>query len=56
MDGLALVDTMGATSIHAMQFFVRTMKNRFPDIPLKLISTWTLVWVLLTRSWRSPRV
>ena len=35
MDGLALVDTMGATSIHAMQFFVRTMKNRFPDIPLE---------------------
>ena len=35
MDGLALVDTMGATSIHAMQFFVRTMKNRFPNIPLE---------------------
>ena len=35
MDGLALVDTMGATSIHAMQFFVRTMKNRFPDKPLE---------------------
>ncbi len=35
MDGLALVDTMGATSIHAMQYFVRTMKNRFPDIPLE---------------------
>ena len=28
MDGLALVDTMGVrTSIHAMQFFVRTMKT-----------------------------
>jgi isopropylmalate/homocitrate/citramalate synthase len=26
---------MGATSIHAMQFFVRTMKNRFPDKPLE---------------------
>ena len=35
MDGLALVDTMGATSIHAMQYFVRTMKSRFPDIPLE---------------------
>ena len=35
MDGLALVDTMGATSIHAMQYFVRTMKNRFPDKPLE---------------------
>ena len=35
MDGLALVDTMGATSIHAMQYFVRTMKARFPDIPLE---------------------
>ena len=29
-----------------MQFFVRTMKNRFPDIPWKLISTWTSVWAL----------
>ena len=35
MDGLALVDTMGATSIHAMQYFVRSMKKRFPDIPLE---------------------
>jgi isopropylmalate/homocitrate/citramalate synthase len=35
MDGLALVDTMGATSVHAMQFFVRTMKARFPDKPLE---------------------
>jgi len=35
MDGLALVDTMGATSIHAMQYFVRTMKSRFSDIPLE---------------------
>ena len=35
MDGLALVDTMGATSIHAMQYFVRTMKKRFPDKPLE---------------------
>lgn len=35
MDGLALVDTMGATSVHAMQFFVRTMKARFPDTPLE---------------------
>ena len=35
MDGLALVDTMGATSIHAMQYFVRSMKARFPDIPLE---------------------
>ena len=35
MDGLALVDTMGATSIHAMQYFVRSMKQRFPNIPLE---------------------
>ncbi|MEP4380003.1 MAG: pyruvate carboxyltransferase [Alphaproteobacteria bacterium] len=35
MDGLALVDTMGATSIHAMQYFVRSMKERFPDIPME---------------------
>ena len=35
MDGLALVDTMGATSIHAMQYFVRSMKERFPNIPLE---------------------
>jgi isopropylmalate/homocitrate/citramalate synthase len=35
MDGLALVDTMGATSIHAMQYFVRSMKARFPDIPME---------------------
>ena len=26
---------MGATSIHAMQYFVRSMKHRFPDIPLE---------------------
>ena len=35
MDGLALVDTMGATSIHAMQYFVRSMKERFPVIPME---------------------
>ena len=34
MDGLALVDTMGATSIHAMQFFVRAVKARI-DKPLE---------------------
>jgi len=28
MDGLALVDTMGATSIHAMPYFVRAVKQR----------------------------
>lgn len=28
MDGLALVDTMGATSIHAMPYFVRAVKAR----------------------------
>ncbi len=34
MDGLALVDTMGATSIHAMQYFVRAVKARI-DVPLE---------------------
>jgi len=31
MDALALVDTFGATSPHAMQYFVRQVKARFPD-------------------------
>ena len=34
MDGLALVDTMGATSIHAMRYFVRAVKSRI-DKPLE---------------------
>jgi len=34
MDGLALVDTMGATSIHAMQFFVRAVKAKI-KVPLE---------------------
>lgn len=34
MDGLALVDTMGATSIHAMRYFVRAIKARI-DVPLE---------------------
>lgn len=35
MDSLALVDTFGATSPHAMQYFVRQVKKRFPDKPLE---------------------
>ncbi|MFQ5659827.1 MAG: LeuA family protein [Gammaproteobacteria bacterium] len=35
MDSLALVDTFGATSPHAMQYFVRQVKARFPDKPLE---------------------
>ncbi len=35
MDSLVLVDTFGATSPHAMQFFVRQVKARFPDTPLE---------------------
>lgn len=35
MDSLALVDTFGATSPHAMQYFVRQVKARFPDHPLE---------------------
>ncbi len=35
MDGLALVDTMGVTSVHAMPYFVREVKKRFPDVPLE---------------------
>lgn len=35
MDSLALVDTFGATSPHAMQYFVRQVKQRFPDKPLE---------------------
>lgn len=35
MDSLALVDTFGATSPHAMQYFVRQVKRRFPDKPLE---------------------
>lgn len=35
MDSLGLVDTMGATSPHAMQYFVRHVKERFPGVPLE---------------------
>lgn len=35
MDSLALVDTFGATSPHAMQYFVRQVKSRFPNHPLE---------------------
>ncbi|MFQ5348095.1 MAG: LeuA family protein, partial [Rhodothalassiaceae bacterium] len=35
MDSLALVDTFGATSPHAMQYFVRQVRARFPDHPLE---------------------
>ncbi len=35
MDSLGLVDTMGATSPHAMQYFVRHVKQRFPNVPLE---------------------
>jgi isopropylmalate/homocitrate/citramalate synthase len=35
MDGLALVDTMGVTSVHAMPYFVRAVKKRFPNTPLE---------------------
>lgn len=35
MDSLALVDTFGATSPHAMQYFVRQVKARFPNHPLE---------------------
>lgn len=35
MDALALVDTFGATSPHAMQYFVRQVKRRFPETPLE---------------------
>lgn len=35
MDSLALVDTFGATSPHAMQYFVRQVKSKFPDTPLE---------------------
>ncbi|MDE2149043.1 MAG: pyruvate carboxyltransferase [Gammaproteobacteria bacterium] len=35
MDSLALVDTFGATSPHAMQYFVRQVKARFPGRPLE---------------------
>ena len=35
MDGLALVDTMGVTSVHAMPFFVRAVRERFPNTPLE---------------------
>ena len=31
MDGLALVDTFGVTSPHAMQYFVRQVKSRIPQ-------------------------
>jgi len=35
MDGLALVDTFGVLSPHAMQYFVRAVKARFPDTRLE---------------------
>ena len=35
VDGLALVDTMGVTSIHAMTYFVRAVKSRLPNVPLE---------------------
>lgn len=35
MDSLALVDTFGATSPHAMQYFVRQVRSRFPNHPLE---------------------
>ena len=35
MDALALVDTFGVVSPHAMKFFVRTVKQRFPDTRLE---------------------
>jgi len=35
MDSLALVDTFGATSPHAMQFFVREVRKKFPQHPLE---------------------
>ena len=35
MDALALVDTFGVVSPHAMKFFVRAVKQRFPDTRLE---------------------
>ena len=35
MDALALVDTFGATSPHAMQYFVRRVRQRFPTTRLE---------------------
>jgi len=35
MDALALVDTFGVVSPHAMKFFVRGVKERFPDTRLE---------------------
>lgn len=35
MDALALVDTFGVTSPHAMQYFVRRVTERFPDTRLE---------------------
>ena len=35
MDALALVDTFGVVSPHAMKFFVREVKKRFPDTRLE---------------------
>lgn len=35
MDGLALVDTFGVVSPHAMQFFVRSVKAKFPNTRLE---------------------
>lgn len=35
MDGLALVDTFGVVSPHAMQYFVRSVKAKFPDTRLE---------------------
>jgi isopropylmalate/homocitrate/citramalate synthase len=35
MDALALVDTFGVVSPHAMKYFVRAVKQRFPDTRLE---------------------
>lgn len=35
MDALALVDTFGVVSPHAMRYFVRSVKQRFPDTRLE---------------------
>lgn len=35
MDALVLVDTFGVVSPHAMKFFVRAVRNRFPDTRLE---------------------
>lgn len=35
MDALALVDTIGVVSLHAIPFWVRKVRQRLPDIPLE---------------------